>query len=81
MDPNAYTEQVMNALRDLKDALTDIITDDDGMIVDGPSDPDDTFTLTVSRADLQRASDAWGAAVGIVGRHDRPAQYRPIGGM
>jgi len=71
-------QDIINALRELKSAMEPFVTDDDGMLIDGPMRPSGTFVVTVTRDELERASAAWGAAVGIVGRIDRPAQYRPI---
>lgn len=63
-------QELLDALRELKDATTAVVTDDDGMR--------EEVSGVVTGDDLERLRSAWATAVGIVGRCDRPAQYRPI---
>lgn len=72
-------ETVLNALRELKSAVEPFVSNDDGMFDDDEAlQGRDTLSIDVSADELKRACEAWRTAVGVVGRIDRPAQYRPI---
>lgn len=60
-------QDIIDALRDLKDAVSPIMGEGEVMMARG---------FTPEEAD--RLFEAWAVAVRIVGRIDRPAQYRPI---
>jgi hypothetical protein len=63
-------QRLLDTLRELKDAVAPVVTDDDGMV--------ETASRVVTGEDLDRLRNAWAQAVGVVGRIDRPAQYRDI---
>lgn len=71
MDPIEINQRLLDALRELKDAIEPVVTDDEGITED--------VSNVVMGSDLERLAAAWATAVGIVGRIDRPAQYRTIG--
>lgn len=63
-------QELLDALRELKDAVEPVVSDDEGLF--------DDQSAIVEGPELERLANAWGRAVTLVGRIERPAQYRPI---